>query len=278
MSLKSTSRRKSNTPKGENILNTLIPGLKRPIDIQFPDGLLPVCQPCKKVFKTRELCRLRDGHTCAPWNTIYLCLSFDDSCLTHNIRRELCLVDEEMMQCRFEATLIDKPPLPFYVNKIHKDDLYSPICTPCKEKNYTRHWCREEEQHSQIPWTTHYIMLHRVDLRPGHYGVNQMGPGVSDFNIHDTPTERVSPCQSTENGSSPNSRNQKDCPVSEGGKASSKTSGKDCIDDINKVPVPESRSCLLTINGSSSTLTLRWLEINPCVPKTKFRPNQFLVI
>jgi len=259
MSTVSANRRKNNTPQGENILTTLIPGLNRPINIQFPDGKLPVCQRCKKIYKTRDLCRVRGGHTDVPWNTTYLSLSFDDSCLTHNIKRELCLVDEEMMQCRFEATLIDEPPLPFRVKKIHEDDLFSPICTSCKEKNYTRHHCREKQQHSQLPWTTHYIMLSRVDLRPGDYGANQMAPGV-----------RGSSRQSTEYGSPPSSRNQNIYRISEGDKASSKAPEKEFIDDINKALVPESRSCLLTINGSSSTL--RWLEIDPCVPRTEYRP------
>ena len=103
-------------------------------------------------------------------------------------------------------------------------------------------------------------MLHRVDLRPGHYGVNQMGLGVNDFNINGAPDERVSSRQSTEYGSPPSSRNQKNCPISEGDKASSKAPEKECIDDINKVPVPESRSCLLTINGSSSTIRVSGLS------------------
>jgi len=266
-SVRSRSRRRNASPKGKNILTILIPGLKRPIDIEFPDGKLPVCQRCKKIYKTRELCRIRDGHNQIPWNTTYLCVSFDDSCLTHNSRGEICLVNEEMMQCRFEATLLDEPPLPFRAKKIHEDDLYSPICTPCKEKNYTRHHCREKQQHSQLPWVTYYIMLRRVDLRSGHYGIDQMGAGVSDQNMHGIPSDTAPSPQSIQHGISPGGWNQKDCSVSEGVKTPSTTSEKDFIDDIHRVP--ESRSCLLTVTNSSSTL--RWLEIDPCVPRTEFR-------
>jgi len=224
-------RRGSSCSKGNSVLTTLIPGLKRPIDIQFPDGKLPVCQRCKKIYKTRELCRIRDGHTDKPWNTTYLCISFDDTCLTLNSMGETCLVDEERMQRQYIAQLINEPPLPFRANKIHEDGiLHSPICTACKEKNYTRHHCRVKQQHMQLPWVTMYVMLSTI---PHYDPVDHNGSGINS----DTPF-------------SPQSWSKKNNPASYIG--GDKSAGKKSIDDIQKVP--PSRTCLLTITSFSPTL------------------------
>jgi len=240
---KSRTSHRCGGPRRSNVLTILIPGLKLPIDIQFLDGKLPVCQRCKKSFKTRELCRIRGGHTSIPWNTTYLCVSFDDTCLTLNRMGEVCLVDEELMHRRFTARMLDMPPLPLHIKKIHKDDaVRSPICTPCKEKSYAKHYCRETQQHLQLPWVTIYIMLSAVP----HYEpidrilsqTSEYGISLSDWNKNKSPVNIIK---------------------------GNKLVGKDCIDDIQKVQ--KSRSCLLTINSSSSTL--HWLETD-VTPQTKY--------
>jgi len=238
----------SSCSKGNNVLTILIPGLKRPIDIQFPHGKLPVCQRCKKIFKSRELCRTRDGHTGIPWNTTYICVSFDDTCLTLNSVGKVCLVDEERMQCQYIARLLSDPPLPLRANIFHGDDiLCSPICTACKEKSYTRHRCRESKQHMELPWVTTYVMLSTI---PHYEPVNQMGIGGSDHNgaviISDTP----SLSQTSECGVSLGDRSKKDFRINYIG--GDKSAGKVFIDDIQDVP--SSRSCVLTITSSLSTL------------------------
>ena len=48
------------------------------------DQRLAVCHKCKKNYKTREMCRVRNGHTIEPWNTAYVCVTLDDSCTDVN--------------------------------------------------------------------------------------------------------------------------------------------------------------------------------------------------
>ena len=92
------NRRRSHTMKIH------IPGLHNIIDIPFPDGNLPVCTPCKAMFKSREHCRLRDGHTYVLWIKTYVCVILDDSCITQNSNGGLRLVNEDDVQ--FSARLI----------------------------------------------------------------------------------------------------------------------------------------------------------------------------
>ncbi len=42
-------------------------------------------------------------------------------------------------------------------------DPKTPSCGPCKEKNYTRTYCRTTKKHKTLPWSTVYIVL---TLRP----------------------------------------------------------------------------------------------------------------
>ena len=145
----------------DNILTILIPGFKRPLDILFPNGKLPVCKRCKRIFKTRELCRERDGHTDIPWNTTYLCFIFDDSCLAKDSQGSTRIIDEDAMQCRITATLLDEAPDADLYHLKHKEITkpHTPICSLCKKKNYTRYHCREKQNHLHLPWVTFYIKL-----------------------------------------------------------------------------------------------------------------------
>lgn len=98
----------------------------------------------------------------------------------------------------------------------------------------------------QLPWVTAYIML---SATPHSDLDDQMHPGVMDHSRMSAFHKSVSSPKNSEN-------------------SVCTSSGKDCSDDIHKVQ--KSRSCLLTVNSSSSTI--RWLEIDPCIPKTDFRP------
>ena len=60
-----------------NTLVMTIPGFKKPVRLPFPEKALPVCLRCKKNYKTRELCRVRDGHTGLPWTLTYVCVTLD---------------------------------------------------------------------------------------------------------------------------------------------------------------------------------------------------------
>ena len=161
-----------------NILTYTIPGLKKSIDIPFPDRKLPVCKRCKKIYKTRELCRIRDGHTDVPWNTTYICLTLDESCFTRDSASgDMRLADEESHQ--FIARSITGPPMPYRAKPSAIGGTKAPICMTCKDKNYTRHHCREKQQHSQLPWNTVYVMLSAVPSYGGNSGYpieNDMRP------------------------------------------------------------------------------------------------------
>jgi len=123
-----------------------VPGLDKKFDIQFPKGRLPVCDKCKKNYKTRELCRSRDRHKDLPWAKTFICITIDQSC-TDNTNK---FVNEP-----FVARPLDKQPFAY------KSDLDTtlPICATCKEKNYTRTYCRSKMKHRYLPWNTVYAAL-----------------------------------------------------------------------------------------------------------------------
>lgn len=123
------------------------PGLPQPIDIPFPDRKLPVCEVCKKNYKTRELCRTRDGHTDLPWTKTFICITFEESCFDS---------DGNIRDNKISAKALSTPQPYCYKKDI---DSATPICACCKEKNYTRQYCREKLKHRQLPWGTVYVSL-----------------------------------------------------------------------------------------------------------------------
>jgi len=143
-----------------NTIECLIPGLKYPVEI--PIKKLPVCSKCKKIFKTRQSCRVKQGHTDIPWCTCYICIIPDSSCFTFDEMGNQCLVKEDGLDAhKFIAVPEECPPVKRYRaeglncfgNKTH------PICMSCKDKNYSRSHCRIKHQHKHLPWGTSYINL-----------------------------------------------------------------------------------------------------------------------
>lgn len=155
------SRSRGRNAKG-NVLRYVLPGLTKAIDIPFSERKLPVCKRCKKIYKSRELCRIRDGHTEVPWNTTYLCVTLDESCLkpAKDGSPYGTLVDEDSF--RFVARNLPGPSMALRAKKGHLGGAKAPICMACKDKNYTRHHCREKQQHLQLPWGTVYVMISAV--------------------------------------------------------------------------------------------------------------------
>ncbi len=141
----------------KNTLICSVPGLWNPIEVSFENRKLPVCKKCKKIFKTRHLCRVRDGHTTLPWNTTYLCVLVDDSCIVNG-------VFSQTPDDKFVAEMIsgDTTP-PSYIADLNKLGPDPPICRHCKEKNYTRYHCRTSHCHNQLPWNTTYVTLKKVE-------------------------------------------------------------------------------------------------------------------
>ena len=140
-----------------NTLICTIPGLRKPIEVPFEARKLPVCKKCKKIYKTRQLCRVRDCHTALPWNTTYICFVLDDSCIVNGKFAQL-------PGDTFVAEMIsdDIPPVPYIAN-LNKLGPNPPICRLCKEKNYTRYHCRTNHCHKQLPWGTTYAVLKRIE-------------------------------------------------------------------------------------------------------------------
>eukprot|EP00339_Tiarina_fusa_P010461 CAMPEP_0117021444 /NCGR_PEP_ID=MMETSP0472-20121206/16171_1 /TAXON_ID=693140 ORGANISM="Tiarina fusus, Strain LIS" /NCGR_SAMPLE_ID=MMETSP0472 /ASSEMBLY_ACC=CAM_ASM_000603 /LENGTH=251 /DNA_ID=CAMNT_0004726913 /DNA_START=104 /DNA_END=856 /DNA_ORIENTATION=+ len=129
-----------------NILTFTPPGFKQSLNVKFPDSRLAVCEKCKKNFKTRDMCRVRNTHTTAPWTTAYICLTLDDSCLDENGKYVDKPLTVRMVQWQ-----------PFCVREPF--DPKTPVCAACKRTNRTRSFCRERHKHRQLPWCTVYVLL-----------------------------------------------------------------------------------------------------------------------
>lgn len=133
-----------------NILTFTPPGFKQTLNVKFPDSRLAVCEKCKKNYKTRDMCRVRNNHTGAPWTTAFICITLDDSC-----------TDED-------GSYVDKPLTvrmvqwqPYCVKAPFNSK--TPVCSSCKKTNRTRSFCRDRHRHRQLPWCTVYVMLSAVD-------------------------------------------------------------------------------------------------------------------
>jgi len=132
-----------------NVLSFTPPGFKQTLNVKFPDCRLAVCEKCKKNYKTRDMCRVRNAHTEEPWTTAYICITLDDSC-TH------------------EGKYVDKPLTvrmvqwqPYCVKQPFSAK--TPVCAACKKTNRTRSFCRERHQHRQLPWCTVYVILSALE-------------------------------------------------------------------------------------------------------------------
>jgi len=233
-------------------LEYLIPGLENFINIPFAARKLPVCATCKQDYKSRERCRLEHGHTDIPWNTIYLCVTLDDSCFTRDLQGRLCLVNEGSM--RFVAQSIPEPSLRYRAKEGHIDGKY-PFCMACKEKDYTRYHCRGMQHHRQLPWETSYISLSATPLIPGD---RRYFPEEDDNNL-DVGSKR--PASDTVNGVYELSSKKV-----KANKCIATSSSVETSDDIHKIEY--SRTFLLKIKNDGSCV-LRWLEIDSLVRKSE---------
>jgi len=145
--------------KGKIHFCTIHPeGMPLPFDVPFPERRLPVCDRCKKNFKSRDLCRKRDGHKALPWQMTYVVVSMDSSVLHEdengNVTLQnipmVCELQETPHMCLGPADGSMKP---------------EPICKVCREKNYTRDYCRNTCKHTTPPWSTTYVKL-VADTKP----------------------------------------------------------------------------------------------------------------
>ena len=133
-----------------NVLTFTPPGFKQTLNVKFPDSRLAVCEKCKKNYKTRDMCRVRNAHTTAPWTTAFICITLDASCTDA------------------DGKYVDKPltvrMVPWSSYCVKSDfDAKTPVCAACKKNNRTRSFCRNGHKHRQLPWCTVYVILSALE-------------------------------------------------------------------------------------------------------------------
>jgi hypothetical protein len=229
----------------QNILSFVPPGFKQQLNVKFPDSRLAVCEKCKKNFKTRDMCRVRNTHTTAPWTTAYVCITIDDSCL-----------DEE-------GNYIDKPMTvrmvqwqPYCVKKPFGSK--TPVCAACKRTNRTRSFCRDRHKHRHLPWCTVYVLLSSLDAADPTTVVagpskvveadSENVPGVADGNGQRKPSV----------GSSNRKPKAETDDHSTMGADTISSDPGDLGEDIHDIP--ESRTFLAKVSCRSTSI--HWLELS----------------
>jgi len=131
-----------------NILTFTPPGFKQSLNVKFPDSRLPVCVSCKKNYKTKDMCRVRNQHTSSPWTTAYICMSVDETCTDDDGN----YVDQPFVIRMFQGR-------PYCVTEDFAPKSKTPVCATCKKTNRTRSFCRDRHKHRNLPWCTVYVLL-----------------------------------------------------------------------------------------------------------------------
>jgi len=220
-----------------NILTFTPPGFKHSLNVKFPDSRLAVCEKCKKNFKTRDMCRVRNTHTAAPWSTAYICITVDESC-----------TDEE-------GKYVDKPLTvrmvqwqPFCTKKPF--DSKTPVCSACKRTNRTRSFCRERHKHRHLPWCTVYVLLSALDQTDPQTVVAGASKKVGDEDEGDA----------GEAGDAEESTSATKVKAEESSTVGSETAGSEPDEDSDDInDIAESRTFLAKV--SSRATSIHWLDL-----------------
>jgi hypothetical protein len=258
----------------QNVLAFTPPGFSQTLWVKFPDSRLAVCERCKKNFKTREMCRVRNRHSMPPWTTAYICVSVDDSCLDVNGK---FVVDEE-----FTVRMVQWQP--YCVTKPF--EAKAPVCASCKKTNRTRSFCRERHRHRFLPWNTVYVLLSTLkSVDPST--VVAAKPEDSTTTTSSSSTESTTNSSSfasgtksdTESLSSPESVASKSSEAEQttatiiGGFTDTDTIASSDNDqngdDINDVP--DSRTFLAVV--SSRGTSIHWLELGTVLDTADAAPS-----
>ena len=229
-----------------NVLTFIPPGFKQSLNVKFPDSRLAVCEKCKKNYKTRDMCRVRNAHTAEPWTTAYMCFTLDDNCTDENgkfVEKPLAV---RMIQWQ-----------PYCVKKPF--DPKTPVCSACKKTNRTRSFCRERHKHRQLPWCTVYVLLSPSDsidpatrVAPESVPLSSVAkcldPDKSDDDGKCVDETRIKGDVSTiENP-----------PIAQAGTSQQKKSGEESDDGDDIYHVSESRTFLAKV--SCRHKSIHWLE------------------
>lgn len=160
-----------------NKVTLRIPGFKSDLSIQFPNRRLPVCEKCKRHYKTRNLCRVKKMHTDLPWCKTFLCITLNESCIDG---------ENKIAPGPYEAKTTNWRPYQFKASVPMNCDF--PMCADCKRKNYTGSYCRgRQHAHRYLPWDSVYVELSSLHStsKGGTDGDNAGSPdeSVSDKKI-----------------------------------------------------------------------------------------------
>ena len=82
-----------------------------------------------------------------PLTSTYICISLDATCTGSDGR----LLDGPFMAQGVPSTAYQ------YVGE--EVDPKMPSCRSCKEKNYSRTYCRVNKKHKALPWSTVYVVF-----------------------------------------------------------------------------------------------------------------------
>lgn len=146
---------------GTQVCTIWPPGLPRAFDVPFPERKLPVCIRCKKNYRSRELCRQRDEHKALPWQTTYVVVTLTDAVLEKGEDGRLRVADIPVIAELQEMPELCRGPSDGFMQK-------EPICKVCKEKNYTRDYCRNTSKHTTPPYQAVYVKLVKKDDMDDH--------------------------------------------------------------------------------------------------------------
>ncbi len=129
-----------------------LPFFPQPFEVPFPSRKLPVCLRCKKNFRSRELCRQRDEHKALPWQTVYAVITLTDDVLEKGEDGKLSVANIPVIAELQETPEMCRGPGDGFMAT-------QPICKICKEKNYTRDYCRGASKHTTPPYQAVYVKL-----------------------------------------------------------------------------------------------------------------------
>lgn len=135
-------------PKKPSHLLFTPPGFTHHVFVPFPGRVLPVCARCKKNYKTREHCRNKEAHSGMPWVDTFMCIALDDTCVT---------ADGKLKAGEFVCNPSTNNAFQYEIGKELLPK--TPSCAQCKDKNYTRTYCRINKKHRTLPWSTVYVTL-----------------------------------------------------------------------------------------------------------------------
>mmetsp|Transcript_30493 Transcript_30493/g.34763 ORF Transcript_30493/g.34763 Transcript_30493/m.34763 type:complete len:468 (+) Transcript_30493:139-1542(+) len=233
-----------------NVLTFTPPGFNQTLNVKFPDCRLAVCEKCKKNYKTRDMCRVRNSHTSEPWTTAYICFTLDDNCTD---------ADGKYVDRPLAVRMIQWQP--YCVKKPF--DPKTPVCSACKKTNRTRSFCRERHKHRQLPWCTVYVLLSPADsIDPA----TRVAPESIPKNLDANKDENSKVDKSNNKSKGGDKVKEEDLTESRGSnseesnkspKKSADTENSEEGDDINDIA--ESRTFLAKV--SCRHISVHWLEL-----------------